>query len=69
MSESPFATRPRRPDGAPLDFTTFWSILGRLVLRLNHDRAHAQIVISLHEGKLTLIEVNRKYLPANIPEV
>ena len=53
----------------PLNFTTFWSILGRLVLRLLHERGHGQIVITIHEGKLTLVEVNRKYLPAKIPEV
>lgn len=52
----------------PLNFGTFWSLLGKLVVRLMKERAHGEIVLILQEGSIQRIRINRSYLPGNLPE-
>jgi len=42
----------------------FWKTLGRLM----QEKAHAQVTISLRDGKVTLVEVRRTYQPENLPD-
>lgn len=48
---------------------TFWRLYERLVLRLSKERAHAEVVLIVHEGSIRQVRINRSYLPANLPEV
>lgn len=52
----------------PLNFTTFWTLLGKLMVRLMRERAHGQVVITIHQGQIPIVEVNRKYKPTGLPE-
>jgi hypothetical protein len=53
----------------PLNFGTFWSLLGKLVVRLMKERMHGEVVLVFHEGNLSIVRVNRSFLPGNLPEV
>jgi hypothetical protein len=52
----------------PLNFALFWSMLGKLILRLMKDRAHGQITITIHDGNIPVVEVSRRYRPGSLPE-
>lgn len=52
----------------PLNFGVFWSILGKLVVRLMKERAHGQIVITIHDGNIPVVEVSRRYRPASLSD-
>lgn len=46
-------------------------IARNILLMLGHlirERAHAQIVITVREGEIQLIDERRTYLPQNLPE-
>lgn len=47
----------------------FWNILGKLAVKLMQQRAHGEIVITLHEGSIPLIRINRAFKPHNLPDV
>lgn len=53
----------------PLNFGSFWSLFGRLVARLGREKAHAEVVIIMHDGCISQVRVNRSYLPNTLPEV
>ncbi len=53
----------------PLNFPSFWNLLGKLALKLMQQRAHGEIVITLHEGTIPIIRVNRTYKPQSLPDV
>jgi hypothetical protein len=40
----------------------------RQLEQLLRERAHAQLVINVRDGRIQLINVNRQYLPDNLPE-
>jgi hypothetical protein len=46
----------------------FATKLLKLIGRLIANKAHAQVVITIREGKVQLISVNHTYLPDNLPE-
>lgn len=53
----------------PLNLVSFLQSLGRTLAMLIRERAHAQIVITIHQGHVPLVEVNRKYKPQDLPQV
>jgi hypothetical protein len=57
------------PEEQPLNFGAFWNILGKLMVRLMKERMHGQIVITVHGGHIPIVEINRKYKPADLPQV
>jgi hypothetical protein len=62
-----------RPAGAPveqpLNFVTFWSILGKLAVGWMRQRAHGEIIVTFHDGNIPLVRVHRAYKPQNLPDV
>ncbi len=63
-----------RPPGAQppperIDFVPFWSTLGRVLVRLLKDRMHGQVVLTIVNGDVVLVDINRKYKPTGLPEV
>ena len=64
---------PQRPlmsvEEPPLNFGTFWTILGKLLVRLMKERMHGQVVITLHAGHIPIVEINRKYKSTDLPQV
>lgn len=47
----------------------FWTALGRLVAQLLDERAHVQVVLTLKDGSIQLVAVNRTFLPSDLPKV
>ena len=47
-------------------FGIFWRLFGFVVGRLVSERAHAEVVIVLADGKIQRIRVNRSFLPEDI---
>lgn len=39
----------------------------RLVLQLMADKIHGQVTITLRDGNIQLVNVQRAYLPKNLP--
>jgi hypothetical protein len=40
----------------------------KLLGKLLRERAHAQLVITVRDGKIQLIDERRSFLPENLPE-
>ena len=40
----------------------------KLIGRLIQEKAHAQIIIVIRDGKIQLVHENRAHLPENLPE-
>ena len=49
--------------------TIFWAALSRLFARLLGENAHADLVVTVRDGKVVLVRVDRRYLPQDIPQV
>ena len=47
----------------------FWTMLGRVLVQLLGERANAQIVITLKDGSIQPVHINRTYLPSELPKV
>lgn len=47
----------------------FWVMLGRIFVQLLGERAHAQIVITVKDGAIQPIHINRTYLANDLPKV
>ncbi len=47
----------------------FWATLGRVLVRLLKERAHGQVVLTIHNGDVVLVDINRKYKPTGLPDV
>jgi hypothetical protein len=63
---------PARPAATPperIDFVPFWATLGRVLVRLLKERAHGQVVLTIHNGDVVLVDINRKYKPTGLPDV
>lgn len=39
----------------------------RLVLQLMNEKAHGQVTITLRDGNIQVLNVQRAYLPKNLP--
>lgn len=39
----------------------------RLIVQLINEKAHGRITITLRDGKIQLLNVERAYLPKNLP--
>ncbi len=51
------------------EVNVFWTALGRLVLKLLRDRAHVQIIITLRDGVIQPVAVNRTFPANNLPTI
>lgn len=40
----------------------------KLIGRLISDKAHAQVIVTIRDGKVQFIGVNQTYVPDNLPE-
>ena len=58
---------PTQPPQPPT-VMTFWTSVGRLFAQLLAKRAHADIIISVMDGKVKLVRVDQRYLPTDIPQ-
>lgn len=47
----------------------FMTQLLHLVAKLLGERAHCQIIITMKDGVLTPVHVNRSFLPGDLPKV
>ncbi len=56
-------TPPQQPS-----VTSFWTALGRMFANLLARRAHADLVITVRDGKVQLVRVDQRYLPTDIPQ-
>ena len=50
-------------------FMGFWQNLGRVVVTLIAEKAHASITITVRDGHLQPIELKRQFLPTQLPQV
>ena len=53
---------------APASLPPFATKLLKLLGRLIASKAHAQVVITIRDGKVQFIGVNQTYVPDSIPE-
>lgn len=60
---------PRQQPVAAQTLADIWRKLGRLVARMIVEHAHCEVVISVQDGRVRNVRVNRSYLPDNLPEV
>ena len=44
-------------------------MLGRIFMQLLAERAHVQIVITVKDGALQPVHINRTYLPGDLPKL
>lgn len=47
----------------------FWQLLGRLFVQLLGERAHVQIIITLRDGAIQPVHINRTFQPGDLPKV
>jgi hypothetical protein len=52
----------------PASLPPFATKLLKLVGRLVASKAHAQVIVTIRDGKVQLISVNQTYVPDNLPE-
>lgn len=46
---------------------TFWQKLGAIFAGLLADKAHADLTITVRDGRVQHVTVNRNYLPGGLP--
>lgn len=58
------------PQGPPLvqPIERFWLRLRRLAIRLMAEKAHVEVTLTIDQGRLVRVRVNRQYLPENLPD-
>jgi hypothetical protein len=62
--------QPPAPLAAPAPgFQVFWTMLGRIVLKLIAERAHGDVIITLKDGAVQLVRLHTSYLPGQLPRV
>lgn len=54
---------------ATVDPGVFWMRLQRLILGLQVEHAHANIVLVMQDGVLRQVRVDRSFLPGALPDV
>jgi hypothetical protein len=47
----------------------FWAMLGRVIAKMLGERAHADIIITIKDGSVQMVRVNRSYLPGSLPQL
>lgn len=47
----------------------FWRLFTKLVQALLKERAHAEVILTIRDGKIQLVRINRSYQPGNLPDV
>jgi hypothetical protein len=57
------------PEPQPLNFALFFISLQKLLGHLVKERAHAQVIITFHQGVIPFVEIQRKYKPNDLPQV
>ena len=50
-------------------FTPFATKLVRLVRQLMAEHAHVNVVVTIKDGSIQVVRVDRSYLPDKLPEV
>lgn len=50
-------------------FPVFWTMFGRLVAHMLGEHAFAEVVLTLKDGQIQFVRVNRTFLPGNMPQV
>lgn len=53
----------------PVGFPVFWHMLSRMVAALLGERAFADVVLIMRDGKISQVRVNRTFLPEQLPKV
>lgn len=48
--------------------TAFWARLGGVLARLLATNAHADIIVTVRDGKVHVVRVDQRYLPTDIPQ-
>jgi hypothetical protein len=60
---------PTQPGPAQPTVTGFWQTLGRMFAALLASRAHADLVVTVRDGKVQLVRIDQRYLPTDLPRV
>lgn len=50
-------------------FPVFWTVLGRIVVKLLADRSHGDVIITIKDGHVQLVRLHTSYLPNQLPKV
>lgn len=59
----------QQADQKPLDPATFFSLYNKLIVGLMREGAHAEVALSIQQGIIKQVRVNRSYLPGNLPSL
>jgi len=51
-----------------LSIPVFWQLLGGVFARLLGEKAHAELSITIRAGHVQTVNVNRHYLPTELPK-
>lgn len=60
---------PPGPQQPTPGFPVFWTMFGRMIVHLLGERAFAEVVLTLKDGHIQFVRINRTYLPGNLPQV
>jgi len=52
-----------------LNFPVFAERLTKLISRLAQGKAHAEITVTIQDGTIKYVRVNRGFLPSDVPDV
>lgn len=52
-----------------MTFPAFWQLFTKVVGRLINEKAHTEVTITLRDGQIQLVRINRTYSPENLPNV
>jgi hypothetical protein len=58
------------PPAAPAPgFQVFWTMLGRIVMKLMSERAHGDVIITIKDGVPQMVRLHTSYLVNQLPRV
>ena len=52
-----------------MNLPAFWSIFTKVVGGLIGQKAHAEVILTLHDGQIRFVKINRTYTPENLPNI
>lgn len=52
-----------------MNFPAFWQLFAKVVGGLMGQKAHAEVTLTLRDGQIQLVRINRTYSPENLPNV
>lgn len=55
-----------QPQPQPASVVAMWNALGAKFADLLRTGAHAELIITVREGKVQLVRVNQSFLPADV---